>query len=101
MTMPVVVLALVGLLLFGVIFGGVTVHKVMWGLLGLALLGVAIFGGLLCAFSFKDVPTGLRLGAWWGLFVTLFIAPLLGYGYAVAKLFRSPRLNKKDVPPEV
>jgi hypothetical protein len=101
MTMPFFVLALVGLLLFGVISGGVTAHKVMWGLLGLALLGVAIFGALLCTSGFKDVPTGLSLVAWWGLFVTLFIAPLLGYGYAVVKLFRWPRLDKKDVPPEV
>ena len=103
MTIPllVVLLAFAGPLLFGMISGGVTAHKVMWSLLGLALLGVAAFGGLLCAFGFEAVSTGLNPGPWWGMFGTLVIAPLLGYGYAVAKLFASPRLDKKDVPPEV
>jgi hypothetical protein len=101
MTMPVVLLALAGLLLFGVILGGVTAHKVVWGLLGLALLGVATIGAVLCAAGFGAAPTGPNPVAWWGLFGTLFIAPLLGYGNAVVKLFRSPRPDKKDVPPEV
>ena len=99
--MPVVLLALVGLLLFGVVFGGVTAHKVVWGLLGLALLGVAVVGGVVCAVGFGAAPSGPNPVTWWGTFGALFVAPLLGYGYAVAKLFRSPRLNKKDVPPEV
>ena len=99
--MPVVLLALVGLLLFGVIVGGVTAHKVVWGLLGLALLGVAAVGGVLCAAGFGAAPGGPNPVPWWGTFGALFVAPLLGYGYAVAKLFRSPRLDKKDVPPQV
>ena len=99
--MPVVLLALVGLLLFGVIVGGVTAHKVVWGLLGLALLGVAAVGGVLCAVGFGAAPSGPNPVPWWGTFGALFVAPLLGYGYAVAKLFRSPRLDKKDVPPQV
>jgi hypothetical protein len=101
MTMPVVLLALVGLLLFGVIFGGVTAHKVVWGLLGLALLGVAAVGGVVCAVGFGAAPGVPNPVPWWGPFGALFVAPLLGYGYSVAKLFRSPRPGKKDAPPEV
>ena len=99
--MPVVLLALVGLLLFGVIFGGVTAPKVVWGLLGLALLGVAVVGSVVCAVGFGAAPNGPNPVAWWGTFGTLFAAPLLGYGYAVAELFRAPRPGKKDAPPEV
>jgi hypothetical protein len=69
--MPLVVLVLAGLLLFGVLSGGVTAPKVMWGLLGLALLGVASFGGVLCAMGFEAVATGANPGAWWGMFSTL------------------------------
>jgi hypothetical protein len=106
-TMPVVFLALAGLLalggplVFGVVSGGVTATKVIRGLLGLALLGVAAFGGLLCVVGFEAVSTGLNPGPWWGTFGTLVIAPLLGYVYFVAKLFGSPRPDKQDVPPEV
>jgi hypothetical protein len=99
--MPVVLLALVGLLLFGVIFGGVTAHKVVWGLLGLALLGVAAVGAVLCAVGFGAAPAGPNPVHWWVTFGALVVAPLLGYGYAVAKLFRSPRPGRKDAPPEV
>ena len=94
-------LVLTGPLLFGLISGAVTARKVVWGLLGLALLGVAAFGGLLSAFGFEAVSTGANPGAWWGMFGTLVIAPLLGYCYALAKLFGSPRPDKKHVPPEV
>jgi hypothetical protein len=105
--MPIVFLALAGLLalagpwLFGMVSGGVTTRKVMWGMLGLALLWVAAIGGLLSAFGFEAVSTGANPGAWWGMFGTSVIAPLLGYVFAVAQLFRSPRHDKKGVPPEV
>jgi hypothetical protein len=92
--MPIVFvfLALAGLLFFGVVSGGVTTHKVMWGLLGLAVLGGAAFGGMLCAFGSEAFSTGAN---------PFVIPPLLAYGYVVAKLFGSPRPDKKDVPPEV
>jgi len=98
--LPVLFLVLVSLLLIGMVSDGVTASKVMWGLLGLALLGVAAFFGFLLAFGYEAHSTGMN-PSYWGWVVTLVLLPLLGYGYALAKLFRSPRHDKKDVPPEV
>jgi hypothetical protein len=59
------------------------------------------FGSLLCALGYEVFLRGTNRGEWWGMLVTLVIAPFLGYVYAVAKLFGSPQPDKKDVPPEV
>jgi hypothetical protein len=89
---------LIGLLLLRVVLGGVTVRKVMYGLIGIALVGLADFGGLIClmVWTYRDQPTMVKASWWWPL--TLLIAPLLGYYFVLAKLLRSPQLE--EVPPE-
>jgi hypothetical protein len=94
-------IALIGLLLFRVVSGGVTARKVMYGLLGIALVGLADFGSLVCAVGYEAVSTGINPRPWWEAFWTLLIAPLLGYVFVLAKLVGSPRLDKKNTPTEV
>jgi hypothetical protein len=91
---------LIGLLLFGVISGGITARKIMYGLLGIALVGLADFGGLilLLAWGYRHEPG--PTGTWWVPLI-LLIAPLLGYRFVLAKLVGSPRLEKKNIPTEV
>jgi hypothetical protein len=83
-------------LLFGVISGGVTARKTLWGLLGLALVEVAAFYSIACASGYEAVSTGINPRPWWMTFGILVIA-LLGYVLSGAKLFRirSSTLAKK------
>jgi hypothetical protein len=80
-------IVLIGLLLFRVVSGGVTVRKVMYGLLGIALVGLADFGGLMClmAWAYRHEPG--PVGPWWEP-LTLLIAPLLGYRLVLGRLLR-------------
>jgi hypothetical protein len=98
---PIVLIGLIGLLLLKIVSGGVTVRKIIYGLLGLAMVGLAAFGGLLCAMGYEAVSTGINPGPWWGTFGSLVIAPLLGYVFALAGLIGSPRVDKKNIPTEV
>jgi hypothetical protein len=73
----------------------------MYGLLGIALVGLADFGGFVCVYGYEALPTGINPRPWWEAFWTLLIAPLLGCVFLLAKLVRSPRLDKKNLPTEV